>query len=97
VRDLQTATALVSTGSNGIGNGQSDCAPAISGDQAICVYGLSTNLVPGGTNGNYQSLCVYRLVRRRRDIGVGGQSNQHCYGVSIAPMDAASHLVPAIL
>ena len=56
VRDLQTGTTtLVSTGSNGEGNGQSYYHSAISADgRYIAFASNSTNLAPGGTNGRWQ-------------------------------------------
>lgn len=88
VRDMQTGTtALVSTGVNGAGNGQSYYTPAISADgRYVAFTSGATNLVPGGTNGGAQIFVrdLQTGSTTLASIGIGGQANRGCYDVSIS-------------
>ena len=75
VRDRQTGTTtLVSGGVSGPGDG-SAFDPSVSADgRYVAFYSNATNLVPGGSNGNYQVFV--------RDLQAGTTTL-----VSAAPMD----------
>jgi WD40-like Beta Propeller Repeat len=88
VRDLQAGTTtLVSTGPNGKGNSQSYYPPALSADGRYVAFASnSTNLVPGGTNGQSQIFLrdLQTGTTRLVSIGAGGQANQYCHDISIS-------------
>ncbi len=88
VRDLQTGTTtLVSTGSNGEGNGQSYYPSAISADgRYVAFASTSTNLAAGGTSGVWQVFLRDQQAGTTRLVstGVGGPANRSCYDVSIS-------------
>ena len=88
VRDLQTGTTtLVSTGSNGEGNGQSYYPSAISADGRYVAFASnSTNLAPGGTNGRWQIFLrdLQAGTTRLVSADAAGPANRDCYDVSMS-------------
>ncbi len=88
VRDLQMGTTtLVSTGSNGEGNGQSYYPPALSADGRYVAFASnSSNLAPGGTNGRWQIFLrdLQAGTTKLVSAGAAGPANRDCYDVSMS-------------
>jgi Tol biopolymer transport system component len=101
----EAVTVRVSVASAGVQADDASSSPSVSDDGSLIVYmSITSNLVPGDTNG-YVDVFAYEVatgrVERISVDGNGGQANYHCWnpvvssdGSTIVYESFASNLVP---